>query len=513
MVREIQHTWKKEDSVRAGDGIVIGVSGGADSVCLLCLLAELRKEWRLRLYAVHVHHGIRGEEADEDAVFTKKLCQRLAVACEVVYGDVPALAREQKCSEEEMGRLFRYQTLEEYRKRWSCRWIAVAHHREDNAETVLWNLCRGSGLAGLTGIHAIRGHILRPLLPFRRAEIEGWLAARGQEFCTDRTNLEERYTRNRIRRRILPLLEQEVNAQAVRHIAETAERLSRLQDYLEEQIAGVLEQVQIEGGRFVWERSAYEACPEGLRAEAILELLKRVSGQARDISAEHVRIVKELYDKEVGKRASLPYGVEAERTYTGLCFVRTEGRAAKEKQAEKKKEADGYVIDLKSLGKEKGKLFLPELQSVLFFEIWDCTAGGKRTIVSVDKEKIHFSDGKIIKFPESSCTKWFDYDRIQDRVVVRTRRPGDSLVVHPDGRRKKLKDYWIDQKLPREEREKTWLLAAASEVLWIFGGRTGEGNRIDTDTQQILIVEMRTEKPDGFGYQRRGNSQGMVTGI
>ncbi len=498
MIAKIREQLKEEGMLQTGDGIVVGVSGGADSVCLLCLLAELREELKLELYALHVHHGIRGAEADRDADFTRDLCQRLGIVCEVVYGDIRALAREKKCSEEEMGRNFRYQALEECRQRRNCRWIAVAHHREDNAETVLWNLCRGSGLAGLTGIHTVRGHILRPLLPYSRAEIEDWLAVRRQGFCMDRTNLEEDYTRNRIRRQVLPVLEREVNSQAVRHIAETAKRLSRLQTYIEGQIAEVLERVRVEtrqgkaGGRkFFWEKSDYEACPEGLRAEAVLELLKRAGGSAKDISAEHVRLVMELYHKNVGKSLDLPYGIEAERTYTGICFKQQ--KEADRAAAQEERTAVCYYLEPEGAGEQKGKVFVKELQKTLFFEIWDCSESGKRRIVSVEKGKIHFSDGKIIKFPESSCTKWFDYDRIYGRVAVRTRRAGDVLVLHPDGRRKKLKDYWIDRKLPKEERDRSWLLAAASEILWILGDRTGEGSRIGTDTKRILIVHLDTE--------------------
>ena len=474
MLTRIREQMIRQDILHAGDRIVTGVSGGADSVCLLCVLSELRREFDLDLYAVHVHHGIRGTEADRDAAFTEALCRKLGVEYRIVYRDVPKLAELEGCSEEEMGRKLRYQVLEECRREWGCDWIAVAHNREDNAETILWNLCRGTGLTGLTGIRPVRDRIIRPLLMISREEIENWLAERGQEYCTDSTNLGEDYTRNRIRHRILPVLQEDVNRQSVRHITETGRRLAQLQDYLDRQIEKELQYVQRVSGSISWTEAAYRNCDEMLRSEVILRLMREVSGKVQDFTAEHVQQVSDLYGREVGKQIHLPYGLVVRRTYEGIVLEETD-----RKEGAGDDEVRDQIYALEPTSDQLTELLIPEAGVKIRYQILECT------------ENIR----EIVKKAESSCTKWFDYDRICNTVVVRTRRTGDRLVIHPDGRSRKLKDYWIDRKVPREERARIWLLAAGSDVLWILGDRTGEGCRVEAQTRRVLMVQVE-ELPD-----------------
>lgn len=451
---------------RQGDRIVAGVSGGADSVCLLCLLTDLRQECGLEVHALHVHHGIRGTEADRDADFVEMLCRQLDVPCRVIYRDVPALAEKAHCSEEEMGRLVRYEAMEAYCQEMDCQWIAVAHNREDQAETILWNLCRGTGLAGLTGIPSVRGRIIRPLLSCSRQEIEAYLTERGQAWREDRTNGEDIYTRNRIRHHVLPLLSGEINSQAVEHIVEAAERLQVISDYLASRSNAERARFhKDERGRSTWLECDFSNCAPALRPEVILAWMKEISGRAADFGAEHLQAVEALFERPVGREVHLPYEMVAKRTYEGVVlFVRLpEGQDAADEE------------------------ILPKPDVLM--EIWDLEEENKQ-IQTVSQREILFLDGKIVKIPESSCVKWFDYDKIKDTLVIRTRRPGDTLVIHPDGAKKKLKNYWIDRKIPAEERDGKWLLAAGSDVLWIFGDRTGEGCRIDADTRKILKVQI-----------------------
>jgi tRNA(Ile)-lysidine synthase len=191
----------------------------------------------------------------------------------------------------------------------------------------------------------------------------------------------------------------------------------------------------------------------------------------------------ELYGKKVGKKVHLPYGLMAKRTYTGICLAKISQTGEK---TEPYPESFPLILD------ETGcaGMILPGRKGRLFFRLWDIGNAGKRRVEAVTDREIRFSDGEIIKIPESSCVKWFDYDKIDRTVVVRTRRPGDRLMIHPDGQRKKLKDYWIDQKVPQEDRDRKWLLAAGSDILWIFGERTGESCRIDTGTGRILAVQL-----------------------
>ena len=191
---------EKHQLFSRGDKIVVGVSGGADSVCLLRLLDECRTAWELSLVVVHIKHGIRGAEAEADAAFVAEMAEQLSLPFFLVEGDVPALARESGMSEEEAGRQFRYEKLEEIRREQKADCIAVAHHRDDQAETVLFRLFRGSGARGLSGMAPVRDRIVRPLLFAGRQEIEHYLRQQGYPWREDSTNRDTTYSRNQIGR-------------------------------------------------------------------------------------------------------------------------------------------------------------------------------------------------------------------------------------------------------------------------------------------------------------------------
>lgn len=218
-----------------GDGVVLGVSGGADSVCLLFSLHRLRRELGIRLYVVHVNHGIRPDAA-QDGAYVEELCRRLEVPFTLVEEDVQALARRHRCSTEEAGRQARYQAFDREMERRQARKVAVAHNAGDRAETMLFHLFRGTGLAGLGSIRPVRGQVVRPLLGLERREIEAYLEQRGISYCRDSTNESDAYTRNRIRRHILPYAEQEVCMGATAHLCRTADIFMEIEDYMEEQV-------------------------------------------------------------------------------------------------------------------------------------------------------------------------------------------------------------------------------------------------------------------------------------
>ena len=226
---------RKNGMLKEGDRVIAGVSGGADSICLLFLLDRYREALGISVEVVHMEHGIRGKESLEDAAFVENFCRERKIPCHIFHRDVPSLARKWKCSEEEAGRRARYEAFEEICEKYGGTKIAVAHNRNDQAETLLFHLVRGSGLSGLSGIRPVRGKIIRPLLCLTREEIEGFLKEEGISFRTDASNLETDYARNRIRLNILPLLREELNPRTCEHLAETAERLALAEDYLEAQ--------------------------------------------------------------------------------------------------------------------------------------------------------------------------------------------------------------------------------------------------------------------------------------
>lgn len=483
MRKQVEDFIQKQGLLQPGDKVLAAVSGGADSVCLLHVLAGLRESWELELKAVHINHGLRGAEADRDEAFTSEVCSRLSVPCSRRTIDVRELVEEQGLSEEEAARNLRYQVLEEEAAGWEAQCgrpvrIAVGHHGDDNAETILHNLFRGSGLKGLGGIQPVRGRIIRPLLTVTREEILNYLAEEGISYCVDSTNQSEEYTRNRLRRRIMPLIRSEINERAAEHILQAAERMHQADEYLEQQAALWLKQYGVQERKQQDERKngrtgALQAAEEGrqddgrlLRSGAdagklsrepiiiqtyvIRQMIGDLAGSKKDLTSIHVEGVRELLEKQAGKQADLPYGLTARRTY------------------------DYLWIEKKCAGEAVG---------------WN-----EKQPPRVEFETFSFQKG--MKIPENQYTKWFDYDKIKGALSVRTRQTGDYFVL-PGGGRKTIKSYLIDEKVPAALRDQVFLLADGSHVLWIIGRRISEGCKVTNQTKKILQVHVSGGRENG----------------
>ena len=239
MLRKLANIMEEEKLVRRGDAVIVGLSGGPDSVFLLQALSALREKFGFRLFAVHVHHGIRGEEADRDAAFSWKMAEELAVPFRLVRVPAPEYAEKHGLSLEEAARILRYRAFQEYRTALSEKedvntvWIAVAHHLDDQAETILHNFVRGSGMRGMAGMDVKRDFIIRPLLSIKREDILKWLKDQHIPYVFDSTNEDLQYTRNRIRQVVLPEL-QKINPEAALHICETAVMLREAETFFRE---------------------------------------------------------------------------------------------------------------------------------------------------------------------------------------------------------------------------------------------------------------------------------------
>ena len=237
----LSHFIEENQLIKKGDRIVLGVSGGADSICLLHILSCIQKALEIRLFVVHINHGIRGEEAKRDEDFVRDFCKRLNVEFFAFHYDIKKMAKEQKISEEEAGRKARYSTFDTVAKKIIQKEgvdaqnvkIAIAHNKDDNAETILHNLSRGSGISGLKGILAQNGNIIRPLLCFSRQEIEEYLSKNNIEYMTDSTNLENEYTRNVLRNEVFPILKNNVNSNVINNFYKTSNIVAEADEYFE----------------------------------------------------------------------------------------------------------------------------------------------------------------------------------------------------------------------------------------------------------------------------------------
>lgn len=468
--------------VDRGDRILAGVSGGADSVCLLYLLNELKIEFGFELYVVHVNHGLRGKEANEDEAYVGEICHKLGLHFHAYHTDVKKLAQEFGLSCEEAGRKARYDAFQDECAELHCNKVAVAHHMNDTAETVLFHLIRGTGIRGLTGIPAKRSmtdqiQVIRPLLCVKREEIEAYLNSHNIHFCVDATNLTDDYSRNKLRNQVLPFVKQELNEGVIEHIAKTAEHLDEINDYLNHKIDSVypyyVEEGALEG------KTSDVKLSDKIKMEhpvIIKETIRRIlqkmlQAGLKDIDADHIEMIVKLLDAEVGKMCNLPYGLIVRKQYTDVLFTFSTKLVNKIKKAP-------VCIELNI--HQPGEYELNEI--------------GKTLRVSVIDHK------KNAIIPKNAYTKWFDYDKIKNTIFIRTRQTGDYLQVREDGGSKKLKDYFIDRKIPREERDSYLLLADGNHIMWVLEDRISEAYKVDAKTKKILVISLIGG--NDHGYQR-----------
>lgn len=465
--------WKKIDDYieeqnifTAEDVVIAGVSGGADSMCLLCVLKKWREKIGFQLIVVHVNHGLRGEAADVEERYVSEICEEWKIPFEAYHIDVKAFAEKEKLSEEEAGRICRRNAFEETMRIWGGTKIALAHHKNDNAETFLFHAARGSRLKGLGGMSPINGSYVRPLLCVQRKEIETYLQQEGVRFFVDASNETDAYSRNRIRNHVIPYLEEQVNEQAVEHMNQSMEYFRRVQEYLERQV------------EILWRKLVKEVPGEGLlinqqlsQEEDILRemLLKRalgeVAGSEKDIGETHVRILEELLKKQVGRQVDLPYNLQACRIYEGL-----EIRRKNEKVLEKKTEIE---FRLNAGACEEYEYGNYRIQTRIF----------KRP--------------ENTAIPKKTFTKWFDYDIIKCNVCVRPKQAGDQIVVDREGATQKLKRYFVNEKIPSEMRDQIPIIVEGHQILWIVGYRQSMAYQVTEQTTTILEITISGGNEDG----------------
>ena len=448
------------------DCVIAGVSGGADSICLVFMLLELQKEIGFKMAVVHVNHGLRGEEADEDEAYVKTFCAKFGIPCECYFEDVELFAKNWKQSTEEAGRNVRKACLWKAMEKYGGTKIALAHHQNDSVETFFLNLARGTGLKGLGGIAPVNGVVIRPLLGVQRAEIEAFLQEKGIYYRTDKTNASDLYTRNRIRNHVVPYLESEINPQVVAHMNETMEQIRLIQEYLQGQAeeAKKVCVVKEEKG-FLIVKEEFQKVPEAIRPILIRDLLVQISGKEKDLESVHLEKIQGLWEKQTGRKVDLPYKLEAKRTYEGILICKKE------------------VVEDTSLEDTEYDFSKEEVHFKCRNYQINCKTYKKSENNALEKEK--------------NYTKYFDCDIIKGNLCFRTRRTGDYITIHPDGKTQKLKSYFINEKIPQEARDRILLVAEGSHVLWIVGYRRGCAYRVTANTKNIL--EIRVDEGEDYG--------------
>ena len=304
--------------IQPKDRILIALSGGADSVFLFYLLLQIREEMELDLRAVHVEHGLRGDESIKDAQFVGKLCEQYQIPLQEYCCNITKSAKKSGRTIEEEARVVRYRFFEETSKMWEIDKIAIAHNATDDVETILFHMIRGSGLTGLTGIRPIREQYIRPLLCITGKEIRTFLDGNGVRYCIDETNQDIKYSRNRIRHCILPQME-EINPGVFGHMEDMKKELMEVRDFVEEATKQAIDQyTDYRDGTYQIYQDCFLKEKGYLQNRVIYQTLVQCAQSAKDIERIHVESVRNLMDSQVGKRIHLPYKMVAYRSYRGL---------------------------------------------------------------------------------------------------------------------------------------------------------------------------------------------------
>lgn len=492
--RKVEEFIREHGMIGMGDVVIAGVSGGADSVCLLFVLCALKEKMGFQLQACHVNHGLRGADADADEAYVRELCGELGVPCRFFHEDVESFAKKWKQSLEEAGREVRRNAFETMCRENSGTKIATAHHQGDNAETIIWNMARGTGLKGLRGILPVDGIRIRPLLALTREETEGYLHARGFCWCEDSTNAQDHYTRNRIRHNILPMLETQVNQGTPRHLEEMSQQVREVWDYLELGTDRAWERCVREqgretadkkaaGGRELERRNVSSLYIDGDKFREEMpavqkQLLRRglalIRGKEQDIGAVHVTALAELFAKQTGRSLDLPGPVTAKRVYGGVVLSR---------EKERKSAGGGEIESMKEAA--------PAVEVPLAFPGTVVFPATGQRITCRFMENVDLNRAK--EFPQKSYTKWIDYDIIKYSLSARTRQEGDYFTVDEKGSRQKLKSFFINEKIPQEDRKKMLLIADGKHIVWIPGRRMSRSYHISSTTKRILEINITEE--------------------
>jgi tRNA(Ile)-lysidine synthase len=456
-LNKVKATLSRYEMLQPGDLVVVAVSGGPDSVCLVHILHKLEDAFDFHLIVAHFDHGLRPAEDDAETHFVSTLADSMKIPFETAKGRL--LEKKAKGSKEEAARNARYAFLEMVRKKCNARKVALGHNLNDQAETILMRLLRGSGPSGLTGIPPCRdGSIIRPLIEIDRLEIEKYLKAEKLAFVTDSSNLATDYLRNRIRLEVMPLLAK--HQPRLAHIlGQTAEILRDEHEYLERITRAWLEKEVSLGPGNVCHLSlpSFLDLPVALRRRAARQLIGRVKKDLRRITWDHLEAIRKLAEGEKPQAVlSLPGRIQVRRTYDRLSF-----------HEEPKKGREPFSYELNGPGpyriKEIGRtLSMEEMKRTKALSL----RGAKWTA---------FVDGEKLRFP----------------LILRTVRPGDRFIPFGMKGHKKLKDFFVDLKVPLEQRRSTPILCSEDTPVWVCGFRIDDRFKVTPDTKRVLKLTLR----------------------
>jgi len=441
LIRKVQTYIETNHLLTPGKPVIIGFSGGRDSVSLLFILNRLG----YKCITVHCNFHLRGDESDRDEAFCKKFAEEHNIIFEKIDFDTKSYAEMHHISIEMAARDLRYDLFEKIRIKYDAQAVAVAHHRDDSNETMLLNMIRGTGIRGLCGIQSKNGYIVRPLLCVDKDELNRFIEEQKLPFVTDSSNLTDEYTRNFIRLRLIPLME-EINPSVGTTLARTADHLSDTEKIYSHSIEQIIGQLLKEKKHDEYQISIKNLLIQPAPKTILYELLKHFDF-TRDISENIFRSLT----GEPGKK-----------------FFSNKS---------------SYI-----LLKDRDFLFIYKQSEAIceVYEIDENVIYNNTLPVNIYMRKVEIKND--FNIDKSLSTATLDYDKLKFPLKLRKWQPGDWFIPFGMKGRKKLSDYFSDSKLSILEKEKTWVLCSGEDIVWIVGKRTDNRFRIDEKTKKTLVI-------------------------
>lgn len=461
LLKKVQDTIDRHNMLKHGDKVLVGVSAGPDSVCLLHILNDLQVKYNLSLYIAHLHHGFRGSEADEDVQFVQAMGESLRIPVHIEYADIPSYIKKAGLSKQAGAREVRYQFFYRVADETGADRIALGHTADDQVETFLMRLLRGSGSLGLSGIPPVRERIIRPLIDIYREEIRQFLSERGIRYRIDSSNLSATYLRNKIRLELIPYLSKEFNPNIMDTVLRNLKILRDEESFLDENIRKIYPDMLLSASKesVTFDVRKYASLAMPVRRRMLRHAVEAITGEgAVALSFRHIEDSLSLLGGDKEGEVHLPCGFMVKRDREAFGVYLKPGKVP----------VPPYTYDVAI----PGDTLVPEAGITISTAILDGSTYEKR-VEGDDPYKAFFDLGKF-SFP----------------LIIRGRKKGDLFCPKGmAGRKKKIKEYFIDRKIPRKERDKIPVLVSPEGILWVVGYRTDERFRITSDTKQILQVK------------------------
>ncbi|HHY42159.1 MAG TPA: tRNA lysidine(34) synthetase TilS [Thermoanaerobacterales bacterium] len=450
-------TIKKYNMVKEGDKVIVGVSGGPDSVCLLHLFNKFRRQLGILLYVAHLDHMFRGKESEEDARFVETLCHNWNIPFFSDKVDVPAYAKKSGLSPEDAARRVRYEFFREVKEQVDAQKIATGHNQNDHEETILMNILRGTGLDGLIGIEAVRESFIRPLIEVQRADIEKYLEQENIPFRIDATNLTTDYFRNSLRLELIPIIRKKYCphfGQSLRRLSEITKRdLAFLKQETERAKANTVryhsEKVIIDIGEFLKQH-------EAIKYRLVRAAVEKLSGDVKDFEIRHAELLVDFIEKSpTGSRIDLPKNLQGIKEYDTIILSKASHDEGPEYH---------YVL------KVPGEISIKEIG------------------INV---KAYIKPKEEIKITADANIARLDFDKVDSSLIIRNRFPGDRFKPLGGKGFKKLKDFFIDEKVPRRKRNLVPIIEAKGNIVWVGGMRIDDRFKVTGETKTVLVIELK----------------------